>query len=284
MDRTVSKGMFICFLVIATAIAGCEQETTTENITAGLIASPEQNEPLQDLSTDGEPEVDLPGETQVEAVNAAPNTESDEIAELGDEDEDDELALEADEESEVDIEQFEEVEEDGSADPRSNVAFMQLSEDGDVVSFVEIDRYMGRWYEIATTPSFQQAACFGTTADYVFNEDMGWVDVTNGCFSGSLEGNLQQIKGRAEIDDEDTQAKLFVIFFGQSAPYWVVALDGSKGDQPYEWAVVSVPGGQTMWLLSRTKTIDPLLRETIEAHLTDRGFDVSRLIDTTHAD
>ena len=87
----------------------------------------------------------------------------------------DELFEEAEEETQTDME----------SDDSMEVAFMPLNDTGEVVSYVEIDRYMGQWFEIATTPSFQQLACFGTTADYTFNEEKGWVDVTNTC-RGSL--------------------------------------------------------------------------------------------------
>ena len=185
------------------------------------------------------------------------------------------------EETEVNEEETEVNEEETEVnEENSGVMFMPLSEEGDVVSFVEIDRYMGRWYEIATTPSFQQAACFGTAADYVFNEEEDWVDVTNTCNTLSATGFLQQIEGRAELDDLETQAKLLVFFFNQGSPYWVVALDGREGPEQYQWAVVSVPGSQTMWLLSRTPQMEPGLRESIEAHLEERGFPVDTLMDT----
>ena len=174
--------------------------------------------------------------------------------------------------------------EKDSSEIKSDTTFMSLSAEEDVVSFVDVPRYMGRWYEIATTPSFQQAACFGTQAEYSFNEEQGWVDVTNRCYVGSASGNLQVLEGRAELEDLETQAKLSVIFFGQGSPYWVVALDGSEGDEPYAWSVVSVPGGKTMWILSRTPSITEQLRKDIEDHLKERGFPVDTLIDTPHED
>ncbi len=170
-------------------------------------------------------------------------------------------------------------EPDVSEEP-SAATFMTLSDNGDVVSFVEVNRYMGRWYEIATTPSFQQASCTNTQADYTFNEAMGWVDVVNSCTVGGPSGNAQKIQGRAELVDLETQAKLKVIFFGQAAPYWVVALDGSDSDEPYQWAVVSVPGKQVIWLLSRTPEMPAEQRAAIEEHLIERGFPVDTLLDT----
>ena len=175
------------------------------------------------------------------------------------------------------------VDEDPIEEPVDD-AFMPLSDQGDVVEFVEIERYMGLWYEIATTPSFQQASCFGTQAEYTFNAEQGWVDVVNTCLIGDSAGTPQQIQGTAELVDVETQAKLVVTFFGQSAPYWVVALDGSEGDEPYQWAAVSVPGKQVIWLLSRTKQMDELQRQTIESHLAERGFPIENLLDTPQGD
>ena len=171
------------------------------------------------------------------------------------------------------------VDEEPIAEPADD-AFMPLSDQGDVVEFVEIARYMGVWYEIATTPSFQQASCYGTQAEYTFNAAQGWVDVVNTCRIGDLSGTPQQIQGKAELVDTETQAKLVVTFFGQSSPYWVVALDGSEGEEPYQWAAVSVPGNQVIWLLSRTKEMDAEQRQMIEDHLAARGFPVENLLDT----
>lgn len=158
--------------------------------------------------------------------------------------------------------------------------FTPLAESGDVVSFVDLQRYLGTWYEVATTPSFQQAACTNTQAQYTFNEEQGWVDVLNSCRAGSAEGRLQEIRGHAELVDTDTQAKLAVVFFNQRSPYWVVSLDGSEGAAPYQWAVVSVPGSQTIWILARTPQITEAARQEINDHLENRGFPIERLIDT----
>ena len=160
------------------------------------------------------------------------------------------------------------------------LTFMPLADTGDVVAYVELDRYLGTWYEIATTPSFQQAACTNTQAEYTFNDDEGWVDVVNSCSAGGADGRAQQIRGRAELVDTETQAKLAVVFFNQRAPYWVVALDGSEGSEPYQWAVVSVPGSQTIWILSRTPRISDAQRQEINAYLQNRSFPIERLIDT----
>ena len=159
------------------------------------------------------------------------------------------------------------------------LTFATLSDAGDVVSYVELGRYVGEWFEIATTPSRQQEVCAGTKAIYAAGDD-GRIDVTNQCNPRFLDGRLQQVEGYAEVVDGATNAKLEVTFFGFSAPYWVVALDGRDGTEPYAWAVVSGPSDESLWLLSRTAQIDADLRAEIENHLEARGIDTSRWLDT----
>lgn len=159
------------------------------------------------------------------------------------------------------------------------MSFSALSDEQDVVAWVDLTRYVGQWYEIATTPSQQQQVCAGTKAIYSAGED-GRIDVTNQCNRGTLDGSIQTIAGYAEVVDETTNAKLEVTFFGFGAPYWVIALDGREGDQPYQWAVVSGPSDESLWLLSRNPQLDNAERSEIEAHLQGRGIDTSRLIDT----
>ena len=177
----------------------------------------------------------------------------------------------ADLESELNDAEVEETEQ--------GLTFAPLSDAGDVVSYVELGRYVGEWFEIATTPSRQQAVCAGTKAIYAAGDD-GRIDVTNQCNQGSLDGRLQQVEGYAEVVDGATNAKLEVTFFGFSAPYWVIALDGRSGGEPYAWAVVSGPSDESLWLLSRTAQIDADMRAEIESHLEARGIDTSRWLDT----
>ena len=159
------------------------------------------------------------------------------------------------------------------------VRFAALSAEADVVGWVDLERYVGTWFEIATTPSQQQSFCSGTRAIYEPG-DAGRIDVTNQCYQGSLDGRLQEVQGYAEVVDAATNAKLTVNFFGFGAPYWVIALDGSEADAPYAWAVVSGPNDGSLWLLSRTPQLADETRAAIELHLADRGIDTSRWLET----
>lgn len=160
----------------------------------------------------------------------------------------------------------------------SGPSFVDDAADGASVVSVDAARYLGVWYEIASTPSPQQALCTGTTAEYSLRDD-GDINVLNRCYLDSLEGNLNEIEGSARFVDE-SGARLLVDFgFGFEAPYNIVDLDGSGGDAPYGFAVVSSPGF-ALWVLARTPQVDGELYDLLIERADGRGLPASELIET----
>ena len=142
----------------------------------------------------------------------------------------------------------------------------------ETVPLVDLDRYLGRWYEIASYPAWFQKNCTAVTADYSLRED-GLIKVVNSCRKGSLDGKLKQAKGRAKVVDGSSNAKLKVSFFGPFwGPYWIIGLDPD-----YEWAVVGVPSRKYLWVLSRSPKMDDATYEGIIDRLRDQGYDPARL-------
>jgi apolipoprotein D and lipocalin family protein len=142
----------------------------------------------------------------------------------------------------------------------------------ETVAVVDLDRYLGRWYEIASYPAWFQKGCTATTADYSRRED-GLVKVINSCRKGDLKGKLKQSVGRAKVVDTTTGAKLKVSFFGPFwGDYWIIDLDPD-----YRWAVVGVPNRRYLWILSRTPQMDDSVYRDILARLPAMGYDPARL-------
>jgi len=142
----------------------------------------------------------------------------------------------------------------------------------EVVDSVDLDRYLGRWYEIASYPAWFQKNCTAVTADYALRED-GLIEVINSCCKGTLDGKLKQAKGRAKVVDATSNAKLKVSFFRPFwGPYWIIDLDPD-----YQWAVVGAPSRKYLWILSRTPQMDKAVYDEIVASLPDRGYDPGRL-------
>jgi len=146
----------------------------------------------------------------------------------------------------------------------------------DTVASVDLNRYVGKWYEIAKYFQFFEIGLVGVTAEYALNDD-GTVSVTNRGFMCTLDGSESTIHGVATVVDKTTNAKLSVKFdpFPASlfpGDYWIVELGAD-----YEYAVVSDPNRATLWILSRTPHMDPAVYDEIIASLDDKGFDTTKL-------
>lgn len=146
----------------------------------------------------------------------------------------------------------------------------------EVVRSLDVQRYAGTWFEIASLPVSQQEGCVDTRATYDLEAD-GRFTVKNVCRDAE-SGELREAEGVAWIADADTPAKLKVRFFWPfRADYWVLELDPD-----YEWVLVGTPDREHAWILSR----NPRLDEEILGRLVDRlqrdDYPVDRLQRTIH--
>lgn len=167
---------------------------------------------------------------------------------------------------------------DPASAPEASPRFAPYAADGLSVASLEPGRYLGLWYEIATTPSFIEADCHGTTAEYGLIDD-DTISVYNRCTLGSLDGEVNEIEGTADFADA-SYARLLVDFgFGFAAPYNVVELDGAGGAAPYRYAAVNSAGFQ-IWILSRTPTLDAELYEELVGRMAAQGLPTDELTRT----
>ncbi len=140
---------------------------------------------------------------------------------------------------------------------------------------VDLARYLGRWYEIASYPMYFQRRCIGdVTADYT-QLAPGRIGVLNRC---RTEDGFIEANGKARIVDNSGNARLQVSFFWPfSAPYWIIGLDSD-----YRWVVVGHPERKTLWILARQPALtEPdwlAARRAAEA----QGYDLAKLKPTRH--
>lgn len=140
------------------------------------------------------------------------------------------------------------------------------------VPAVDLAKYTGTWYEIASYPQSFQEGCTATTATYKARPD-GEIDVINRCRKNSLEGEEDTAEGRARVVDTTTNAKLEVSFFRPFwGDYWIIQLAPD-----YSYAVVGHPGRDYLWILSRTPQMDEAVYAGILAKLKEQGYPLDRL-------
>jgi apolipoprotein D and lipocalin family protein len=150
------------------------------------------------------------------------------------------------------------------------------------VSSVDLNRYSGKWYEIARYPNRFQDQCVGNTAATYTIKKQGRLEVLNECLK--KDGKLDAAKGEAKIVDKSSNAKLKVRFapaflsaFGFVwGDYWVIDLGPN-----YEYSVVGDPDRKYLWILSREPEIKDPVYQTIIRRIEEQGFDARKLIKTT---
>lgn len=143
------------------------------------------------------------------------------------------------------------------------------------VPSVDLQRYMGTWYEIAAFPQKFQKGCHCTRADYEMT-DKGYVRVINSCRKDSAGGRGKIARGKAFVVEETGNAKLKVQFFWPfRGDYWIIELPDD-----YSHVVVGAPDREYLWILARTPQIDEALYQEIVARCAEKSFDVARLVMT----
>ena len=143
------------------------------------------------------------------------------------------------------------------------------------VDHVDIDKYLGTWYEIARFPHSFEKGLVGVTATYSKRKD-GKIRVLNQGYKGSLDGKLSRAEGKAKIPDPEDTSRLkvsfFLFFYGD---YYILELDDS-----YQWAMIGSSSPNFFWILSRTPTMDSAVYASLLENARKRGYDLDQLIET----
>lgn len=152
----------------------------------------------------------------------------------------------------------------------------------ETVARVDLDRYQGRWFEIARLPNFFQRKCVGeVTAEYASIGD-GTVSVHNRCVTG--EGGVAEVTGVARpADRSGTNARLEVSFLPKWlrwipftwGDYWVIALG-----EDYDHVLVGTPDRGYLWVLARTPTLSDEVYQALMDRAAAAGFDVQAVVRT----
>jgi len=141
----------------------------------------------------------------------------------------------------------------------------------------DAEKYAGKWYEIARLDHSFEQGLSNVTATYTLRED-GGIDVVNRGFSKE-EGEWDEAKGKAFFVKNNTTGHLKVSFFGPFyASYVVMALDKEE----YQYALVTGPDKDYLWILAREQQLSDAVREKLLAIANQHGYDTDRLIWVSH--
>ena len=141
----------------------------------------------------------------------------------------------------------------------------------ETVKEVNLQRYLGKWYEIARFDHSFERGLVGATATYSMRDD-GKIKVLNQGYKNTLDGELSKAEGKAKLTDEPGKLKVsfFWIFY---ADYYILELDAN-----YQWALIGSKSDKYLWILSRTPKLEDNVKNLILHHAAKRGYDTSKLI------
>ena len=158
--------------------------------------------------------------------------------------------------------------------PASAAQYRDTSVPMTVEGALDLNRYLGKWYEIARFPNRFERGCVGVTAEYSMRSD-GDVRVVNTCREGTLDGKVTVADGSARVEAPGRLSVTFVPWLPFArGDYWVLYVAPD-----YSMAVVGNPKGTTGWILARTPQISAKQRALAESILSINGYDISKLED-----
>jgi apolipoprotein D and lipocalin family protein len=137
----------------------------------------------------------------------------------------------------------------------------------------DINRYQGKWYEIARLDHSFERGLSDVTATYRVRPD-GRVEVVNRGYD-ARRNDWKQVVGHALFIGDTNRGSLKVSFFGPFyAGYHVVALD----QQNYRWAMVAGPSRDYFWILAWDKQLPVDMRQPLLTQANSMGIDTEKLI------
>ncbi|CAA7398039.1 unnamed protein product [Spirodela intermedia] len=155
----------------------------------------------------------------------------------------------------------------------------------ETVKGLDLERYMGRWYEIASFPSrFQPKNGTGTRATYTLNAD-GTVHVLNETWSGGKRGFIEGSAYKADPNSDEAKLKVkfyvppFLPIFPVVGDYWVLFIDDD-----YQYALIGQPSRRYLWILSRRTQLDEEVYNQLVEKAKEVGYDVGKLHKTPQLD
>lgn len=145
------------------------------------------------------------------------------------------------------------------------------------VSGFKLDRYLGKWYEIARLDHSFERGLTRVTAEYSLRDD-GGVRVINRGYNAA-DKRWEEAEGKACFVEQPDVGRLKVSFFGPFyGAYNIIALD----KETYRYSLVAGPDRSYLWILAREPDMDTAVRDMLVEKASALGFPVDELIYVKH--
>lgn len=142
-----------------------------------------------------------------------------------------------------------------------------------VVTEVDIPRFMGDWFVIASIPTPFEKGVYNGLESYKWNEEAKRVDISFTYRKGGFNGKKGEITQKGWILDDNTKSHWVV------QPFWPLKFDYLVIDlaEDYSWTIVGVPNKSYVWIMARQSVLSPENYQLAIKRLTHLGYKVEEI-------
>ena len=145
----------------------------------------------------------------------------------------------------------------------------------ETVPEVDLQRYAGKWFEVAHFPMFFQQQCVSDTTAHYLPDGEGGYEVINRC---RTRKGVDEADGSATVVPDSGNAKLKIsLLWPFRGDYWIIGLHPD-----YRWAVVGTPDRKYLWVLSRSPEMPRAELDKALGIAREQGYDLDKLMYTPH--
>lgn len=138
---------------------------------------------------------------------------------------------------------------------------------------VDLNRFMGKWYVIASRPTSFEEGAYNAIEIYTYNQERDQIDIQFTFNKDSLTGPVKSIPQTGYIIDRENNS------YWKVSPFWPLKFDYLIIDleSSYQWSVIGVPDQKYIWIMARTPTLPETTYNQILERVKGLGYNVSNL-------
>jgi len=145
------------------------------------------------------------------------------------------------------------------------------------VDHVDLDRFMGDWYVIASIPTFIETEAHNAVETYAMNDD-GTIATTFTFREGGFDGELKRYNPTGFVNEGTGNAVWGMQFIWPiKAEYRVIYLD-----EDYQTTIIGRSQRDYVWLMARQSELDESHYQELVSYIGEQGYDISELMKVPH--
>ncbi len=141
------------------------------------------------------------------------------------------------------------------------------------VDYVDIQKFMTKWYVIAGRLTFLEKGAHNATETYTWNSKEERIDIAFSFNKDSFEGEVKEIPQKGWIQNKETNA------YWKVSPFWPLKFDYLiiDMDENYDWVVIGVPSQNYIWIMSKNWDMDQDQLEKIKQSIKSKKYNIENI-------